>query len=296
MGQSPVIYQVNTTITISKATKVLLLCGMMLLSVCSASLTPHMKYLHYTLTSSRFRYDRPTYWWKANHTAAEECGSLMFCSVGEKSSFFSYAVVKTSKTSVHGLVSNLSLPIVMPPKRVTPPKPMTSSWRKDSPVSPAPMNISLYFEPACSVAPMRTKLAITRKVSKLVTPTTYQYYGNSSLTCQLGCSRSLGLKIELCAIRYAGNDTKVSLLACLEYYGPTLVNAKYCTSVYNVSWKPVQRCLNRYQGQRKMVDVAGLLAPRRKNLPLFALHGKTKKRSRNTVIGKVFTGGKFVVS
>merc|ERR1712193_423578 len=96
---------------------------------------------------------------------------------------------------------------------------------------------------------------------------------NSSLSCQHSCTRSLEIKIESCATRYAGNDTKESVLACLEYYGATLVNAKYCTSVYNVPWKPVYRCLTGYQRRATTVKVS----PRPMYLPLFAV--KMQKQS-----------------
>lgn len=150
------------------------------------------------------------------------------------------------------------------------------SSKKISPISPTPVNVSLYFEPACPPPPTPEKLATKIKPTTTRTPQPRPFqskrdYRNSSLTCQSGCSKSLGLKIELCAMRYAGNETKLATLACLEYYGPTMVNAKYCTSVHNVRWAPVSRCLHRNHGNlaaRKMVDVSALFAPRRKNIVL----------------------------
>jgi len=246
---------------------------MTMLSVCGASLTP------------AFWYERPTYWWKANYTTADsECGSVMFCEAGQRPNLFSYLMMQTNdvKTSLYSMMtSNISLP-----KMTSSLKSVTSS---PGPLSPAPVNVTFYYEPVClGNQDTHTKLARTPMAKSKFTASASTHeqreHKNSSLSCQHSCTRSLQNKIESCATRYAGNDTKESVLACLEYYGATLVNAKYCTSVYNVPWKPVYRCLTGYQGKRLVCEMRATtvkVSPRPKYFPLFAV--KMQKHSRKNM-------------
>merc|ERR1712193_75592 len=112
------------------------LVAMAMLSVCGASLTP------------AFWYERPTYWWKANYTTADsECASVMFCEVGQRPKLFSYLMMQTDdvKTSLYSMMtSNITLP-----KMTSSLKSVTSSRERNGPLSPAPINVTFYYEPVC---------------------------------------------------------------------------------------------------------------------------------------------------
>jgi len=241
------------------------LSGMVLFSVCTASLTPE----------ATFWYDRPTYWWKSNYTAADECSSVTYCSIEEKPKFYSSYFMKTNSGYSMISSSNISLPdITAPRKRLPAP----------------PVNVTFYYEPLCSgckdiftrqIFPTFTTLDSTNILNLQLVPfgdtQEFTYGGKFVLSCEPDSEKCLGKKIESCAIKYSPADALVPLIYCLEYYGPTMVNAQLCTSIYDMPWKPIYNCFTGNEGDelvRKMAEKTKALNPSHPYLPLFTLNGR----------------------
>jgi interferon gamma-inducible protein 30 len=178
--------------------------------------------------------------------------------------------------------SNISLPTNLNQSAPFAPPP-------SPPLTAPPVNVTLYFESLCpdckdlfvyQLFPAYTKLASTRILNLQLVP-----YGNAKVfrygdrfvyACQHGANECLGNKIESCAVKYAAKESLVPFVYCLEYYGPTVHNAQYCSRVHALPWQPLENCMMGQEGDELMFQMAQRtedLEPSHTFVPWFTVNG-----------------------
>lgn len=96
---------------------------------------------------------------------------------------------------------------------------------------------------------------------------------NELSSWQLNFSGNL---IESCAIyHYPDQQKYVPFLHCMEYYGPTATNAKYCASLAKMDYNAIDSCVRSEEGNKiehQMGVETESLSPRHQYVPWFTMN------------------------
>jgi len=219
--------------------------------------------------------NRPSYWWNYNYTSMDECSPLPFCSRFERARHFIKSVSNTSYLYERILFKRSyerSCQLELKPR--------------DVPVMASSVNITLYYESPCTdckeifvnksdptYLDLVSKNKLNLQVVRLRNGKALEVDDKWLQQCQHVKAKCLSNRVEACALRYTPRKLRVPYMACLISYGPTVVNAKYCSSVYNLSWQPIQNCLNVPGRVQKMMGELNFgLKPSHIVDPLFTLN------------------------
>lgn len=157
-------------------------------------------------------------------------------------------------------------------------------------VDAAPVTVSLYYESLCpgckqvilqQLYPTYQSLRGTGILKINLVPygnARQRYYGGSWIfTCQHGPAECTGNVMEACAIKYMADDEKyVPFVHCLEQYGPTLVNGRYCAGLVGVDFNPISRCTYGAEGnslEHEMGVKTESLNPPHQYVPWLTMNG-----------------------
>jgi len=240
-------------------------------------------------TEATFWSDRPTYWWRLNYTSVDACSLTPYCSIEAKlwqlmpsfAGAFHFSFIPSNSSQANWPVYlNDSLASYKQPPSPTHLSPHTP---------PSPVKVTLYYESLCpdcknifkyQIFPAYAKLASTQILDLQLVP-----YGNAKVfrygekfvfNCQHGAAECLGNKIETCAVKYTPEKALIPFVYCLEYYGPTVSNGQYCSNVHQLSWKPINNCINGPEGDElmfKMAEKTQALSPPHTFVPWFTVNG-----------------------
>lgn len=229
--------------------------------------------------------DGPSYWCKSDKNA-KECGVQLFCNAmkgsQEKITFHPKEEKKVKKPVLDG----------------------------------PPVNVSFYYESLCpgcrevwkdQLYPTYQKLASSGIVNFFFVP-----YGNAQeqqsgnqwiFYCQHGAAECTGNLIESCAINYYPDEAiHIPFLHCLEYYGPTETNAKYCASLNKMDATKILTCSQDSLGnslEHQMALKTEGLNPPHQYVPWLTLNGQHTSAIQNGLTSEMlqtvcnaFTGTK----
>ncbi|XP_002163359.2 gamma-interferon-inducible lysosomal thiol reductase [Hydra vulgaris] len=154
-----------------------------------------------------------------------------------------------------------------------------------------PVEVTLYFESFCpdcrvtildQIYPTYQKLASSGILKLNFVP-----FGNAEevysagkyiFYCQHGQEECTGNLIESCAIHFYPDQAKyVPFIQCLEYYGATDTNAKYCASVSQMDYDTISQCVLSDQGneiEHEMATKTNALNPPHQYVPWFTMNGQ----------------------
>lgn len=151
------------------------------------------------------------------------------------------------------------------------------------------VHFAVYYESLCPDCKQFFMYQIFPTFSKIgeIMDVTLVPYGNAQehkygdkwvFYCQHGSAECTGNMIQACAISIT-QDPKVYIpfVHCHLYYGPSEVNAKYCTSLHNIDYSHIQTCFRSSQGNALMHAMAlqtTALNPPHQYVPWVTLNGK----------------------
>jgi len=215
----------------------------------------------------------PSYWCQ-DATTAKECGVSLFCKA-----------MKTGKSTEK---------IQFHPKDISEKTTIKTKNTNDA----APVKVSFYYESLCpgcrgvwqqQLFPTYQALASSGIVEFEIVP-----YGNAQerqsgnkwqFYCQHGQAECYGNLIESCALHYYPEASQhIPFLHCLEYYGPTATNGKYCASLSNMTYSTIDTCVNGDLGnslEHQMALKTEALNPPHQYVPWLNLNGQHTQAIQN---------------
>lgn len=161
-----------------------------------------------------------------------------------------------------------------------------SGFKLDAP----PVNVTLYYESLCpdckevwqyQLFPTFQKLASSGILNVYLVPygnAQERQYGNQWIFyCQHGQAECIGNLIETCALHhYPNQNVYMPFLHCVEYYGPTATNARYCASLQKMDYSVISSCAAGTEGnqlQHQMALKTEALSPPHQYVPWFTMNG-----------------------